>query len=29
MLPFGFFDPTMFLLIPAMGFAMWAQHKVQ
>ena len=29
MLPFGFFDPTMLLLIPAMGFAMWAQHKVQ
>lgn len=29
MMPFGFFDPTMILLIPAMGFAMWAQHKVQ
>jgi Zn-dependent membrane protease YugP len=29
MMPFGFFDPTMLLLLPAMGFAMWAQHKVQ
>ncbi len=29
MLPFGFFDPTMLLILPAMGFALWAQHKVQ
>lgn len=29
-MPFGlFFDPTMFLLLPAMGFAMWAQWKVR
>ena len=28
-MPFMFFDPTMFLLIPAMIFAMWAQWKVQ
>ena len=27
---FGFgFDPTMILLLPAMGFALWAQHKVK
>jgi Zn-dependent membrane protease YugP len=26
---FGFFDPTMLLLIPALIFAMWAQWKVQ
>ena len=23
------FDPTFLLLLPAMGFAMWAQHKVK
>jgi Zn-dependent membrane protease YugP len=28
-MPFGFFDPTMALLIPAMIFAFWAQWKVQ
>lgn len=28
-MPFGFFDPTFLLLIPAMGFAFWAQHKVR
>src|SRR5437899_12845324 len=28
-MPFGFFDPTMILLIPAMIFAFWAQWKVQ
>ena len=28
-MPFGFFDPTMLLLIPAMIFALWAQWKVQ
>jgi uncharacterized protein len=28
-MPFFFFDPTMFLLIPAMIFAFWAQWKVQ
>lgn len=28
-MPFGFFDPTYLLLIPAMIFAMWAQWKVQ
>jgi hypothetical protein len=28
-MPFGFFDPTMILLIPALIFAMWAQWKVQ
>jgi Zn-dependent membrane protease YugP len=28
-MPFGFFDPTFLLLIPAMIFAMWAQWKVQ
>lgn len=29
-MPFGFgFDPTFLLLLPAMAFAMWAQHKVQ
>lgn len=28
-MPFGFFDPTMLLLIPAMIFAFWAQWKVQ
>lgn len=30
MFPFGFgFDPTFILLLPAMAFAMWAQHKVR
>ena len=28
-MPFGFFDPTFLLLLPAMAFAMWAQHKVR
>ena len=28
-MPFGFFDPTFVLLIPALIFAMWAQWKVQ
>jgi len=28
-IPFGFFDPTMLLVIPALIFAMWAQWKVQ
>ena len=28
-MPFGFFDPTFLLLIPALVFAMWAQWKVQ
>lgn len=28
-MPFGFFDPTMLLLIPAFIFALWAQWKVQ
>ena len=28
-MPFGFFDPTMLLLIPALIFAFWAQWKVQ
>ena len=29
-MPFGFgFDPTFLLLLPAMAFAMWAQHKVK
>lgn len=29
-MPFGFgFDPTMILLLPAMGFALWAQFKVK
>jgi Zn-dependent membrane protease YugP len=28
-MPFGFFDPTYLLLLPAMAFAMWAQHKVK
>ncbi len=26
---FGFFDPTMLLVLPALAFAMWAQWKVQ
>src|SRR5438105_5086335 len=29
MLPFGFFDPTMVLVLPALFFALWAQWKVQ
>lgn len=29
MIPFGFFDPTMLLILPALVFAMWAQWKVQ
>jgi Zn-dependent membrane protease YugP len=28
-MPFGFFDPTMLLVLPALVFAMWAQWKVQ
>jgi uncharacterized protein len=28
-MPFGLFDPTFILLIPAMAFAMWAQFKVR
>jgi Zn-dependent membrane protease YugP len=28
-MPFGFFDPTFLLLLPAIAFAMWAQHKVR
>ena len=28
-MPFGFFDPTMLLVLPALIFAMWAQWKVQ
>lgn len=28
-MPFGFFDPSMLMLIPALIFAMWAQWKVQ
>lgn len=28
-MPFGFFDPTFLLLLPAMAFAMWAQYKVR
>jgi Zn-dependent membrane protease YugP len=28
-IPFGFFDPTMLLVLPALIFAMWAQWKVQ
>ena len=27
-MPFGLFDPTMLLLVPAMIFAFWAQWKV-
>ncbi len=29
MIPFGFFDPTWLLVLPALVFAMWAQWKVQ
>jgi Zn-dependent membrane protease YugP len=28
-MPFGFFDPTMILVLPALIFALWAQWKVQ
>jgi hypothetical protein len=28
-MPFGFFDPTIVLLIPAFAFAIWAQHRVK
>src|SRR4029077_4515115 len=28
-MPFGFFDPTMLMVIPAFIFALWAQFKVQ
>ena len=28
-MPFGFFDPSMLLVLPALVFAMWAQWKVQ
>lgn len=28
-MPFGFFDPTFLLLLPAMALALWAQHKVK
>src|SRR6185295_11496349 len=28
-MPFGFFDPTMVLVLPALFFALWAQWKVQ
>ena len=28
-MPFGFFDPTMLLVLPALIFALWAQWKVQ
>jgi len=28
-MPFGFFDPTMVLLLPALIFAFWAQWRVQ
>lgn len=26
---FGFFDPTMLLILPGLAFAFWAQHKVR
>jgi len=29
MLPFGFFDQTMLLVLPALVFALWAQWRVQ
>lgn len=29
MIPFGFFDPSMLLVLPALFFALWAQWKVQ
>ena len=28
-MPFGFFDSTMLLVLPALAFALWAQWKVQ
>lgn len=28
-MPFGFFDPTMLLILPALAFAMWAHFKVR
>ena len=28
-MPFGFFDPTMLLLLPGLAFALWAQYKVR
>jgi uncharacterized protein len=28
-MPFGIFDPTIVLLLPALAFAIWAQYKVQ
>jgi Zn-dependent membrane protease YugP len=28
-MPFGFFDPTMILILPALAFAFWAQHRVR
>ena len=28
-MPFGFFDPSMLLLLPALAFAFWAQFKVR
>src|SRR5437667_2639488 len=28
-MPFGFFDPTIVLVLPALFFALWAQWKVQ
>ena len=28
-MPFGFFDPTMLLILPGLAFAMWAQYKVR
>src|ERR1044072_8091055 len=28
-MPFGFFDPTFVLVLPALFFALWAQWKVQ
>jgi Zn-dependent membrane protease YugP len=28
-MPFGFFDPTMLIVLPALIFAFWAQWKVQ
>lgn len=28
-MPFGFFDPTMLLMLPGLAFALWAQFKVR
>jgi hypothetical protein len=28
-MPFGFFDPTMLMVVPALIFALWAQSRVQ